>query len=321
MSSIQKVAVLGASGSLGDYVVPALLEGGFIVTVISRPGSRGYTAGAKVVTTVEAAYDDISGLIAALCDHDALVEIFNPAATVHQRTIVRAALAAGIKHLITNEFGLDTFHPNITDLVSARFKVEAQRALEDELQTAITIGKPGTLSWTGIFSGVWYDWAIQEGKFWVNPATRTITRFGSGDQRTSISRAALNGEAVVAVLREPERFRNRPAYFASHTVTTNELIALVKEVSGDSEKSWNVADIPDMEAFKREAIRLWDEDTEKGVEDRLHSPAFVMLSTAAVFDEKNHFGADLGGKLEPGWDEGLEILKDQLRQLIKEAAN
>lgn len=306
---------------MGEYIVPALLEGGFKVTVISRPGRHGYTAGAKVVSTVEAAYDDISGLTAVLRDHDALIEIFNPAATVHQRTIVQAALEAGIKHLITNEFGFDTFNPNTKDLVSAGFKLDAQRTLEDELQTSIANGKPPTLSWTGIFTGVWYDWAIREGKFWVNPATRTITRFGSGDQKTSISRVALNGEAVVAVLREPERFRNRPAYFASHTVTTNEMISLIQEISGDSEKPLNVADVPDVNAFMREAIRLWDEDTGKGVENRSHSHAYAVLSAAALFDENNKFGADLSEKLEPGRDEGTEILKDQLRQLFKEAGN
>lgn len=229
-----------ASGNLGEVVVPALLEGGFVVTLITRPAGRGYNTNSKAATTKEAAYDSVSSLTAALRGQDALVEIFNPAATVHQRTIVRAALAAGIKHLITNEFGLDTFHPNITKLPSAEAKVQAQsvleEVLEEELQTAIASDKPAPLSWTGVFSGVWYDWAIREGKLWVDPGTRTIMRLGSGDQKTSISRIALNGEAVVAILREPERFRKRPAYFASHTVTTNELITLVKEIEKYPEK-------------------------------------------------------------------------------------
>ncbi|KAF2232700.1 NAD(P)-binding protein [Viridothelium virens] len=319
MSSIKKVAVLGASGTLGEAVIPALLEGGFILTIISRPGGRGFTTGAKAVATREVAYDDLTGLTAALCDHDALVEIFNPAATVHQRTIVRAALAASIKHLVTNEFGLDTFHPNITKLPSAQAKVQAQSVLDEELESATASGKAVTLSWTGIFSGVWYDWAIREGKFWVDPATRTVTRFGSGDQKTSISRVALNGQAVVAVLREPERFRNRPAYFASHTVTTNELIALVKETSEDPGKRWNVTDVPDIETFRRDAMRLWNEDTQKGVEDRLHLRAFTMLSIAALFEENNLFGADYRDKQEPGWDEGPEKLRDQIKQLIRDA--
>ena len=170
----------------------------------------------KFVTLLEAAYDDVTSLTVALQDHDALVELFNPAATVYQRTTVQAAIAFGVRHLITNEFGLDTFNPSVTELPSAKAKVQAHFVLEGELEAAIASGKPGTLSLTSNFSGVWYDWAIRERKFWVNPATRTIVRFGSGDQNTSISRIALNGEAVVAILRKPERFKNRPAYFASH---------------------------------------------------------------------------------------------------------
>ncbi|KAL9087668.1 MAG: hypothetical protein Q9165_006592 [Trypethelium subeluteriae] len=319
MSSIKKVAVLGASGSLGEAVIPALLQSGFILIIISRPGGRGFTASAEAVATREIAYDDLGGLTAALRGHDALVEIFNPAATVHQRTIVRAALAAGIKHLVTNEFGLDTFHPNISKLPSAQAKVQAQSMLVEELETAKASGKARPLSWTGIFSGVWYDWAIREGKFWVDPTTRTITRFGSGNQKTSISRIALNGEAIVAVLREPERFQNRPAYFASHTVTTNELVALVKETSENPGKPWKITDVPDVEAFRRDALRLWDEDLQKGVEDRLHSRAFTMLSIAALFEENNLFGADYREKQESGWDEGPERLKDRIKQLIEHA--
>ncbi|KAI9712788.1 MAG: hypothetical protein M1820_001410 [Bogoriella megaspora] len=321
MSYIRKVAILGASGSLGQVVVPALLESGFIVTIISRPGGRGVAVSSKAVETKEVAYDDLSGLTGALRDQEALVEIFNPAASVYQRTIIQAALAAGIEHLITNEFGLDTFNPNITKLPSAQVKVQAQQVLEEELQIAIAKGNSSPLAWTGIFSGVWYDWAIREGKFWVNPTTRTITRFGSGNQKTSISRTALNGEAVVAILREPERFRNRPAYFASHTITTNELIALIGETSQGTEKPWTITDVPDMEAFSRDAMNLWNTDTEKGVEDRLHTQAFTMLSIGALFNENNLFGADYGERLEAGWDEGTEKLRDQLKHLIEEAGD
>lgn len=192
--------------------------------------------------------------------------------------------------------------------------------LEEELHKAAMDGKPAPLAWTAIITSTWYDFAIRMGFFWLNPAKRTITRFGSGDQRTSISRIALSGEAVVAVLREPERFRNRPVYVASHTVTTNELIALAKEVSGDPERPWNVIDIPDVEAFKKQGLALWNEDRKKGV-DWLHSQAFMMLSTIQLFDENNHYGADFGEKLEPGWGESREKLKDHLGQLSKEVCN
>ncbi|TAQ89265.1 hypothetical protein B7494_g2402 [Chlorociboria aeruginascens] len=324
MSSIKNVAVLGGSGPLSESIIPILLKSGFIVTVITRPGGHGYTApadyssGPQAVRIKEASYDDGPGLIAALNGQDALIEAFNRAALVHQRTIVRAALAAGIKHLITNEFGLDTFNLNVAEYPPGQPKAYAQRVLEEELHTA---AEPVSLTWTGIINGVWYDFVIPAGLFWMNTTTRTITRYGSGDQKTSTSRMAVNGEAVVAVLREPERFRNRPAYFAGHTVTTNELIALVHEISEGSMKSWDIVDIPDVEAAKNEGIRLWNEDTKKGVEDRANTEAYAILVTAAIFDEKNSFGTYFGEKAEPGWDEGREKFKDHLKQLITPAAN
>jgi hypothetical protein len=295
--------------------------------VISRPGGRGYVssfndgnADFSVVETREAAYDDLATLTDTLRDQDALIEAFNTSATVHQGTIVRAALAAGIKHLITSEFGLDTFHPNAAQLPVSEAKLQAQRALNEELQHAVANGNPAPLAWTAIFVGSWYDWLIQTGQSWLSPATRTITRIGSGKQRVSMSRIAVNGEAVVAVLRNTENFRNRPAYFASHTITMDELIALVEEVSEDTEKPWKVIDVPDVEALKSEGDSLWNEDTKKGVENRLHTQAFLTLAAVAIFDENNKYGADFGEKLEPNWNEGHEKLKDALRLLIKETA-
>ncbi|KUJ21698.1 NAD(P)-binding protein [Mollisia scopiformis] len=325
MSSIQKVAVLGASGNLGQIIVPALLKAGFDVTVISRPGGRGYTQAnndstdAKAIKVGEAAYDDLQSLTTALRQHDALIEVFNPAATTNDHIIMRAALAAGVKQLITNEFGFDTFHPNAGGLPISASKIEAQRALEEELLKAAADGKPAPLAWTAIITNTWYDFAIRAGFFWLNPTERTITRFGSGNQRVSISRAALSGEAVVAVLHQPERFRNRPVYVASYSVTTNELIALAKEISGESDRLWKVTDVPDLVNFKEQGLALWNEDSKgrKSGVDWRHSQAFMMLSTLQLFDEDNQFGADFSDKLEPGWGESREEFKAHLQQLIE----
>ncbi|KAE8446692.1 hypothetical protein EG329_011736 [Mollisiaceae sp. DMI_Dod_QoI] len=318
MSSIQRVAVLGASGPLGQFIVPALLQSGFDVTVISRPGCHIYTGtGANAVKVVEAAYDSLTALTTALHDQDALIEAFNPAATAQKHTIVQAALAAKVKQLVTNEFGHDSFHPNGAELPVSASKIEAQRVLEEELRKAAADGNAAPLAWTAIITSTWYDFAIRKGFFWLNPTTGTITRFGSGNQKTSVTRTALVGEAVVAVLREPERFQNRPMYLASYTITTNELIALAKEI--DPGRSWNVVDIPDLETFKQQGLHLWSEDRKKGM-DWLHTQAFMMLSTVLVFDEHNRYGADFGEKVEPGWGESREEFKDHLKQLIKEGS-
>jgi hypothetical protein len=44
--------------------------------------------------------------------------------------------------------------------------------------------------------------------------------------------------------------------------------------------------------------KLRDEDTQKGVKDRLNSAAYPMLGTYGVFAEDNRYGADFSDKIE-----------------------
>lgn len=170
----------------------------------------------------------------------------------------------------------------------------------------------GGLTWTAVIVGPWFDWAIDAGKFWIDKKSRKITRFGSGDQKISMSRYLATGDFTVAVLKNPERYRNRPAYFASHTVSTNQLITLVEELGLEG---WSVADAP-INDFLSKGRELWDRDTDRGLRYRLNTPAYIMLGTVSLVDENNRYGADFGDKVEPGWDEGEEVLKESLRKLL-----
>ncbi|KAL1876348.1 hypothetical protein VTK73DRAFT_9527 [Phialemonium thermophilum] len=51
-----------------------------------------------------------------LVQTDAVVEAFNPAASVYQGVIVRAEIVAGVSHLITPDFSSNTFNENIAEL-------------------------------------------------------------------------------------------------------------------------------------------------------------------------------------------------------------
>lgn len=146
-----------------------------------------------------------------------------------------------------------------------------------------------------------------------------ITRYGSGDQKVSLSRIETNAEAVVAVLRNPERYKDRPVYIADHAISTNELIAMVESILPDQQ--WTIVNIADVEGIEREARRMWDEDTKVGVTDRLHSKAWVRLVLGSFFNEQNAYGAYFGEKLEPGWGREDSMLKQQMKILIDELRN
>ncbi|VUC22974.1 unnamed protein product [Clonostachys rosea] len=306
MALIKNVAVFGASGRVGKVVTAALRSAGFSVTAIARPGSE--AAYPQDLAIKRVAYDDFDSLVAVLRGHHAIVEAFNPAAAHLQTTIVRAALTAGVAHVITPDFSSDTFNPQASELMIFEPKLKAQRELE-----SLTSSPDCPLSWTAIITNPWYDWAIEAGIFWMNKANRTITRFGSGNQKYAMSRFEICGEAVVAVLQEPEKFRNRPAYFAHHTVSNNDLISIIREVL--PQEHWKVVDVP-VKNFLSEGLKLWNEDTGKGVANRLETRAYQMLGTVGIFDEDNRFGADFGEKVEPGYDAGLDNLKQDLKRLL-----
>ncbi|KAH6959939.1 hypothetical protein BKA56DRAFT_532562 [Ilyonectria sp. MPI-CAGE-AT-0026] len=326
MSSIRNVAILGASGNLGRLIFAHLVSAGFNVVIITRPDSKllsvsDYTSSAPCSNvTIEvktSPYSDLDGLIQAFAGQDAVVEAFNPDAAQHQRTIVRAALAARVSHIITPEFGLDTFNEHIGETLVSGSKIRAQQELEEEIAAeAERTGTQPKLEWTAIIVGGWYDWGIQKGMFWVQKDTKTIIRIGSGNQKYSISRVALNGEAVVEVLRKPEKYRNRPAYFASATLSTNELNDMINKIAlARNQEPWNIVDAP-IDGMLKIGREMWERDTAAGVQDRLSSEAYRILGTASVFDENNRYGADFSTKVEPSGGEDLEKLRKNLEGLL-----
>ena len=137
--------------------------------------------------------------------------------------------------------------------------------------------------------------------------------YGSGDQRYSMCRVGTAAKAVCDVLAEPAKFKNRPVYVADHTVSTNQLIPLLEE----ARPGRNIVRV-DLDKFFTDAKRLWDEDTEKGVEVRLLTPAYAMLGTYGIFEEKNRYNADFERLVEQGYgyQKTLGELKDELKELV-----
>ncbi|KAK1527857.1 hypothetical protein CPAR01_12415 [Colletotrichum paranaense] len=284
MKAIKQVAVIGATGALGEVLIPALLQADFEVTCITRPGSqKSLPAGVHVRSSD---YSNVEALTQALGGQEAVVEAVNPAAASYQTNILQAASATGVRHIITPDFSGNTFHPNAKDALIFGPKLAAQRELE-----RVVAESNGSLSWTAIITGPWYDWTIERGIF------------GS----------TKNDEPSLATVPETRNAAsNRAAYFASHSVSTNYLIALVEDLGLEG---WETVDVP-FDGFAEKTRALWREDTEKGVEDRLNSWAYAALSTVALLDEDNKYGSNFEDQVESGWDEGERALKDNLKRLL-----
>lgn len=193
---INKIAIVGATGSLGTSVLSALLaEPGFSITIITRPGSitpeshPSLTSNPRIAIKT-GSYTDPVFLASALTGQDALV--VTPSFMVcHelQPDIIRAACQAKVPYILPCEFGSDTDNPALIDaLPMQQAKVDARKLVED-----LGVDNHGTRrsSWIGIISNAWYDWSLQGGYFGIEPKTRKALIFDNGDVKAYINGRTL----------------------------------------------------------------------------------------------------------------------------------
>lgn len=107
---IRKVAIVGASGNMGTYIVAELLASGkHEVTAITREDSSSTFPKDVQVNKIDYAAQD--SIVTALKGQDALVITMNTRAPQEQvAQLINAAAAAGVKWIIPNEWGMFPIH-------------------------------------------------------------------------------------------------------------------------------------------------------------------------------------------------------------------
>ncbi|KAI0448960.1 hypothetical protein F5B21DRAFT_509633 [Xylaria acuta] len=233
-SPIKNVAVVGGSGNLGPATVSELVDAGFAVTVLTREGSTSTFPAGVVSKAVD--YASVESLTSALQNQDALVSTIASVAVAGQRPLVDAAVAAGVRRIIPSEFGINT-----------RFlgKEPIRTILQGKIQTLNYIHEKSkqnpSFTWTGISTGVFFDWGLEHGSIGLDKTTKTATIFDSGDEPYQASNLPDIGRAVAAVLKNPERTVNRYISIASFNPTQNQVLEIAEKLTG---AKWTVNHLP-----------------------------------------------------------------------------
>ncbi|KAI0018577.1 hypothetical protein F4780DRAFT_750846 [Xylariomycetidae sp. FL0641] len=224
-SPIKNVAVVGGSGNLGRAVVAALLDAGFSVTCLTRQGSSStFPSG---VRTVKVDYDSVASLRAALEGQDAVVSTIATAATGNQFPLVDAAVEAGVRRFVPSEWGVNS---RILGS-SAIGQILAGKIRTLDYAHAKARANPG-FSWTGVSTGLFFDWGLDHGSIGLDKTTRTATVYDSGDEPVQCSNLAFVGRAVAGILRRPEATTNRYLTIASFNPSQNALLDIVRRETG-----------------------------------------------------------------------------------------
>ena len=242
--SIQKIAIVGVTGTIGAYLTQALLaKNRFIITAISRQDSK-----AEIPPTLQIArvdYNDHDSVTEAMKSHDALIittSVWTPKKTSEK--LIKAAAAAGIPWILPNEFCMYNTEEAADSIIGPSKKQD--RKLIESL---------GVSSWIGISCGFWYEYSLSNGELYgIDTNKREVKFFDDGTQRLNTSTWPQVGRAVAAVLSLPvdqqgaqtslRAYRNCMVYVTSFTINQKEMLESVKRVTGTTNGDWNITSEP-----------------------------------------------------------------------------
>lgn len=218
--TINKVALIGANGTLGPAVLKALLST-FEVTVISRASSKStYPDSVRVIHTS----DDHSHqeLVDAFKGQDAVVVTFAGSNSELQIKLADAAKEAGVKRFIPADFGsCDATSQLALDLMPLyRKKLEVQQYL-----------KNSGLPWTSIVSGHFFDYGLTSNLLQFDLHQKKVNIFDGGDIKWSATTLETIGLAVVRVLQLQET-ENMMLFIESFNISQNDLLKSLEKFMG-----------------------------------------------------------------------------------------
>ena len=227
MSAIKNVTLVGGSGHLGKFVLEKLLASNkFNVQVLQRTGSS--STYAETVKVVEADFEGLQSLTAALKGQDAVVSTVGDNGVPGQSLLIDAAITAGVKRFLPSNFGSNMSNPNSRKLPVFKGKV----MIEDYL---IAKSKTADLTYTFVYTGGFTDFVIPA-KVIMDFSEYKPTIFNGGDSRFSCTSLPTVGDAVVGILSHPAETQNRAVYVSESFISQNQLLSLAKSLAPN--KPW-----------------------------------------------------------------------------------
>ncbi|PNP78931.1 hypothetical protein FNYG_07796 [Fusarium nygamai] len=242
-NSIERVAIVGAGGTVGSHIANALLQTGkHTITALTRQGSTNSLPDGIITAPID--YNDESTLIAALKNQQFLIITMAPNAPkdTHSK-LVQAAAKAGVSYIMPNGYAGD---------------IEQVKFGEDTLLGPIAksnrdeIERLG-MKWITVCCGFWFDYSLAggESRFGFDFDKKSLTLYDDGNVKNSTSTLAQVGRAVAKVLGLKEfpdhdksltvsSFSNRAVYLNSFVVSQRDLFESVKRVTGTSDADWTV---------------------------------------------------------------------------------
>lgn len=299
-----KVAIAGATGSLGRPVLEQLLIAGFDTTVLSRKDSSSTDSLAKHDNQkiINVDFENVQELTQALQGIEVVVSTLAIQANGAQNPLIDAAVAAGVKRFIPSEFGSDLNNPLNRALPVFKAKVDTQDYLE-----SIAAKHPG-FTYTLTYNNLFLDWGVKMG-FIVNLKEHSAVLFDGGDVPFSTTTLSTIGKAVVGIIKNLDATKNRAVYYHDGVLTLNKIIDIYKQIDGQAWKT-EVKQTKDVQQAAMEELQKPDGNVQKAMVDLIFRAAFS-------YDHRPDLSAKLDNKLLGIPEKSEGQLKEILQSLLK----
>lgn len=229
---IRTVALVGASGSLGPFILDALQSSSILqTTVLVRESSKSIFPDKFKVKRVPDDLKPSAALIGVLQGQDALVLAFSGGLTAQSKLFIDAAIAAGVKRIIPADYGsCDSSDRRSLEIVPLYKEKEKVRNYLIEREGH----GEGQLSWTSLITGHFFDHGLKSALLGLNVQASTAKVFDDGNIMWSSTTRGEIGMAVRKILELGEaeqRTKNRLIYIQQVRTSQNELLATLEKIT------------------------------------------------------------------------------------------
>ncbi|KAJ5519713.1 hypothetical protein N7463_000166 [Penicillium fimorum] len=308
---ITRVAIVGATGHIGQVFAQSLLQTGqHRVTALTREDSQGKLPDG--VQAVPVNYEDDDSIIKALDGQQFLVITLSARAPqdLHGR-ITAAAGKAGVPYIMPNAYGYPLSPESVKDY-DTYGKTILSRVAEAQNGVSSSVTLP---------CGIWYEWSLACGEQWFGFTIndRKVTFFDDGARTVSVSTWNQCGRALAALVSLPESgstpaladFKNKEVPINSFRVSQRDMLDSLHRVLGTTDSDWEIR-------HESVAKRLADgaEELAKGdftgYAKMLYGSLFSKTSEAGDFARTMQLANDILGLPKEDLDEATKRVADMV---------
>ncbi|KAG8772612.1 hypothetical protein FRC16_005634 [Serendipita sp. 398] len=225
-----KIVQAGAGGNIGRPIFEALNSSGkFELTVLCRPGSS-FTPPENVIRK-DVDFTNVQSLSDAMKGGEALViTVGRTAGDVFavQKTLIDAAIEAGIKRVIPSHYGTDTERAPGKDQKISQAIINVMNYVKEK-------ANEGKITWTSVMPGTWLDFGMKAGYAGFSIPNRSAILFDGGNSRYNYTLCSTIADSIISILSvdfADERFgqlENKALRIHDWFVSQNELLDIMDE--------------------------------------------------------------------------------------------